>query len=639
MSTPNEFDYETWIRIGFALYDGLGEDGQGLWAEWSATSSKNDPDVTDRAWPSFAEPREITIGTLFHYAREAGWNPKRGRPAKAGRPFNASADPSVHADEDTRPVVRLMDGKLPEVVDCVERLLIGAGAEIYVRGGKLVVPVIDRTVSAADDRETTSAMTVPLTSSGLADKAARVIRFGRYSERARGWVDANVPESVPRTLLERRDAWNFAKINGIATTPVMLPDGSILSKPGYDPRTRLYLAPDPNFALPPLLDRPDRAEAEAALALLDELLDEFPFVEPVDRSVALSGILTALVRGGMPTAPMHIFRAHTPGSGKSYLVDLICAIATGRRCPVIAAGRTEEETEKRLASLLLEGIPIISIDNLNGTLSGDTLCQMLTQTEVKVRILGKSEAPTIEVRTAMYATGNNLKVKGDMVRRVLLSTLDAGVERPEERSFAFKPIDRAMEGRGRYVAAAYTLIRAYMTAGSPKEGVAPFGSYEVWSSLVRGPLIWLGRADPVESVRTARNEDPDLTDIGELFAQWDAHMLRNAPYTSQRLIEIAQERGSGAWGNGSGSRVRPELHGVLSRRAGYGDRLDARRLGNWLSSINGRVLGGLRLEMKKDASHGNKFTLVAVPDSDGMILDVPSGEKLGPKRSPDNDPM
>lgn len=634
-----------WIKIGLAIKEAFGDDGFEIWDEWSKRSSSYDPDEAEKTWETLdrneerRDPSEtVTIGTLLFHAREAGWKPKRGRPAKAGAMFNPSADPSIVAGEDLRPIVQVIDGRLPEVVDRVERLMIEAGAEIYVRGEKLVVPKIE-TVPAADERETTSATTVAITVSGIADKAARLIRFTRYDGRSRDYVDTNVPEAVSRTLHERQSAWNFARLTGIANTPILMPNGEILSKPGYDPRTKIYLATDPDFVLPPIPERPTLADAEAALGRLDALLDEFPFVESVDRAVALSGILTALIRGGIPTAPMHIFRAYTPGTGKSYLVDLISAIATGRLCPVMAAGSSEEETEKRLGAHLLKGGALLSIDNLNGTLRGDTLCQMLTQTAISVRILGKSEMPLMEVRTAMFATGNNLKVAGDMVRRAVLSTLDAGVERPEERQFGGDPIKTVMADRGRYVADAYTVIRAYMAAGSPKVSAGSFGSYEAWSAMVRAPLLWLGKADPVESLKTARDEDPDLTDIGQLFAEWDAHMLRDEPYTSARLIEISEGRGSGFWGDASGSHLRPDLHGVLLRRAGYGTRIDARRVGNWLSQINGRVVNGLRLEMKKDPSHGNKFTLIAVKDSDGSTLDVPLGKKLGPKRGADEQQM
>src|SRR5215831_14063912 len=119
---------------------------------------------------------------------------------------------------------------------------------------------------------------------------------------------------------------------------------------------------------------PTRDAAEAGLARLSNLFKECSFLTPLDRSVALSGLLTTLVRGSLPTAPMYLIRAHAPGTGKSYLVDVIAAIASGRVCPVITASKSEEETEKRLGAVLLSGASMISIDNCVRDLGGELLC-------------------------------------------------------------------------------------------------------------------------------------------------------------------------------------------------------------------------------------------------------------------------
>ena len=118
-------------------------------------------------------------------------------------------------------------------------------------------------------------------------------------------------------------------------------DGSLLDTPGYDPRSELYLLP--GLRLPPLPERPTKERARAALDQIIDLFSEFSFAQPLDRSVAISGLLTAHVRGLLPTAPIHLVRAHTPGTGESYLVDIIAMIATGRWCPVITASRSEED--------------------------------------------------------------------------------------------------------------------------------------------------------------------------------------------------------------------------------------------------------------------------------------------------------
>ena len=71
-------DWEEWYRIGYALYDGLGDAGGDLWEKWSAKSSKNDPKTTAEYWPRFAggvggRAGGISLGTLFWHAKENGW--------------------------------------------------------------------------------------------------------------------------------------------------------------------------------------------------------------------------------------------------------------------------------------------------------------------------------------------------------------------------------------------------------------------------------------------------------------------------------------------------------------------------------------------------------------------------------------
>jgi len=75
---PNEeLDYDSWVRIGMALKGALGEEGAGLFAEWSAEADKNDPATTARSWASF-RPDRIGAGTIYRLAMERGWQPEIG---------------------------------------------------------------------------------------------------------------------------------------------------------------------------------------------------------------------------------------------------------------------------------------------------------------------------------------------------------------------------------------------------------------------------------------------------------------------------------------------------------------------------------------------------------------------------------
>ncbi|MFZ1413008.1 MAG: PriCT-2 domain-containing protein [Defluviicoccus sp.] len=72
---PNaDLDYDSWMRIGMALKGALGDDGDALFAAWSAQSVKDVPETTAKAWASF-QPRSIGAGTLYHHAMANGWSP------------------------------------------------------------------------------------------------------------------------------------------------------------------------------------------------------------------------------------------------------------------------------------------------------------------------------------------------------------------------------------------------------------------------------------------------------------------------------------------------------------------------------------------------------------------------------------
>jgi hypothetical protein len=291
---------------------------------------------------------------------------------------------------------------------------------------------------------------------------------------------------------------------------------------------------------------------------------------------------------------MLLVRAHMAGTGKSYLVDTAAVIATGRLCPVITALKSVEETEKRLGAIVLSGIPMVSLDNCTHDLGGEFLCQIAERPVVKIRILGRSETPDCEIHTAVYATGNNITFSGDMVRRGLVCNLETLDERPELRKFSRDTLRQAATNRGAYVAAALTVMRAYLAAGAPPV-CGPFGSYAEWSTMVRSPLVWLGEPDPVASIDTTQAEDSELADLREFIDQWLNEGLKlGEPYASASIIEAASAAPAGY--------NPPVFKQLLMRIAGDKDgNISAKRLGEWLRRNSGRVARG---------SDGRKYWLV-----------------------------
>ena len=56
-----------------ALKAELGDAGRSLWDEWSRSSSKYDERGQNTAWISFKREDGVSIGTLFHEAKQGGW--------------------------------------------------------------------------------------------------------------------------------------------------------------------------------------------------------------------------------------------------------------------------------------------------------------------------------------------------------------------------------------------------------------------------------------------------------------------------------------------------------------------------------------------------------------------------------------
>jgi putative DNA primase/helicase len=508
------------------------------------------------------------------------------------------------------PIIEIKDGQLSALATKAELMLIEAGVPVYQRGGTLVRPIIE-TVDASRGRKTKVAQLRQLDAVYMRDLMGRYAIWVKFDGRTKRMNLTNPPSETAATVMARAGDWSFKAIAGVISTPTMRPDGSLLMEQGYDEATGLLLVEPPR--MPTIPDQPTKEHALAALKLLEGLLAGFPFVDEVAKACALSAIITPIVRGAFPVTTMHASRAPTAGSGKSFLWDIVAAIAIGQPMPVMSTGASEEETEKRLGAALLAGQPLISIDNISGELGGDALCQIIERPVVEIRVLGRSERVRIEARgTSMYATGNNFVVVGDVCRRVITVNLDPKIERPELRQFDFDPVERVLADRGKYIAAALTICRAYFVVGRP--GRAPrLASFEGWSDTVRSALIWLGKADAVDSMENARAEDPERIELVEMIQAWERVIGRSSSNRSKLanviLIGTAMVKEDGSL-IGQWEPKHPDLYAALEAVAfkstgKRGQKPDPRMLGNWLRQFKGRIVDGKCFAMNPDPKNGS----------------------------------
>src|SRR5262249_35769286 len=211
------------------------------------------------------------------------------------------------------------------------------------------------------------------------------------------------------------------------------PDGSVLATPGYDPATGLLVCPDADY--PPVPEEPTHEQAvEAAQSLLD-LVSEFPWASSAHQAAWLAALLTPLARPAiMGCSPLMLLDANTPGSGKSLLCDVIATLATGRDMPRCTLESDDTEMRKRITAAVLAGDRLVMLDNVVEPLGGASLDAALTGSTWRDRILGVSAmTPELPLSLTFFATGNNIMLGGDIIRRILPMRLDCAEERPEER--------------------------------------------------------------------------------------------------------------------------------------------------------------------------------------------------------------
>jgi putative DNA primase/helicase len=497
-----------------------------------------------------------------------------------------AAEAAKAATKARLPVITIEAGKTHKAADRAEAVLAARIEDhpVLQRGGLLVRPVLQK-FELADGSSTMSPGLAIMTPVMLIDDLAHSARFEKFDGRSKKIVRIDPPEAIAKTLLSRAGRWKHVPVvKGVISAPTLRRDGSILHQPGYDASTRLFHWGNDRLKLAPeVLGNPGKDDAVAALRLLEDLLREVPFADAQSRSVGLSLLITPVIRAALNFSPLHLVRAATAGSGKTFLVDLSHTILTGWPCPVFTAGKTVEEFEKRLDGKLLSGAPMFSIDNLVGELESAQLNVALTGAIIDVRRLGYSEMIKIENTACIAATGNNARLVGDLGRRHVTCELDAKMERPELRRFGQDPVAMVLADRGKYLSACLCIPRAYMLAGMPGR-LPPLAGFVDWSNLVRSALVWLGQEDPVRSLDTAYAEDETKQTVRRLVEAWAVVVGLDKPWTAKELSAKADE-----YNSLKGGFLRPTLRDAIAGAC------PSHELGHWLRGQKGKVFENVAL--------------------------------------------
>lgn len=478
---------------------------------------------------------------------------------------------------------------------------------VFQRLGQLVYVATDASKLAGVVRPPGEPCILPLPLPKLRELLGRSAAWQRevMSRQGPTYEPAHPPAWCVQAVAARGEWPELRPLDGVIEAPILRPDGSALTSPGYDDATGLLnIATTP---VPPLPARPTLDDARRALAELLDLVGDFPFETAAHRAAWLAALLTpfALYAAGGPP-PLFLLDANTRGAGKTTLVKIIWALAFGRPLQPFPHAPDPEEERKRLMAIALSGLSAVCIDNIAAPLGSPSLDMVLTSQAISDRLLGQNTLRTVPLVAAWYATGNNVALQGDLARRTCHVRLASPEENPEERRDFKHPalLAYVRRERARLLVACLTVLRAYVEAGRPAQGLKPWGGFQEWSDLIRNALVWAGQPDPGET-REGVNamQDQERSGLAGLLAAWEAAAPNGRGLTVADVLRwLSPQESLTADPSAPPREVCQRLRDALLELCpGRDGKLPTpKSLGMKLQQIRGRVVGRRALDCRRN---------------------------------------
>ncbi len=377
---------------------------------------------------------------------------------------------------------------------------------LYQRGGSLVRIIETKKEPASNTairRPMGSLRVKPLSSSLVRDRLTKFATFMQWAGSADNpeLKPAHPPDWTVKAVTDRGEWPGVRQIDTIITHPILLPDGSLLTSSGFHKSMRLF-ASIPESLKIDVPESPSLGAVKSAVAVLLDVVSDFPFESDSHRSAWLASLLTPLAYHSFDgNTPMFLFDGNTRGVGKGLLADTVSLTVKGQRFSTMAYTPDREELRKKITSLAIEGENMVLLDNLSGNVGNDILDNALTTNRWKDRILGGNNTFDGPLNVCWYATGNNVQIHADTARRICHIRMETTDERPEVRTNVTHADLRGhvLANRSKLLSAALTILRGWVEAGRPRHGLQPWGSFEGWSSVVREAIVFAGQPDPGET--------------------------------------------------------------------------------------------------------------------------------------------
>lgn len=278
-------------------------------------------------------------------------------------------------------------------------------------------------------------------------------------------------------------------------------------------------------------------------ALYDLTID-FPFAGESDRHNFYGLMLTPIIALAVNSnRPLHLIVSPLERTGKTKLAEEVFGgIIIGRQTPAMQLSDRDEERDKRVMGLLLQGETLVHLDNMPAKVNSAALASLITATTYSGRILGGNNVVALKNNLTIVASGNNVDVTGELAKRTIPIVLQPDDPHPEDRTKFHHAHLRAYvaENRRYILGCLIGMIENWKRSGQA-EDVRPLGGFEGWSRAIGGILKCNGFDKWRANEKTWRATSDYDGDEAGIFAAawWAAHGTDRVKVST--LVTVAEE--------------------------------------------------------------------------------------------------
>jgi len=311
---------------------------------------------------------------------------------------------------------------------------------------------------------------------------------------------------------------NVRELRRLVNYPVICGERYDVVQPGWNVGGIYY---DP---APELRGVEPETRPELIHEVLEEMIVDFPFKSETDLQNFLGLMLTPIIAPALDgNRPMHLILSPLERTGKTKLAEEVFGgVILGRPTPALQITERDEERDKRILALLLQGETLIHLDNLPPHVESGALSALLTATTYQGRLLGATRMLNLENNLTVVASGNNVRCSGEIAKRTIPIVLQPKSPHPEHRKDFLHSNLRAhvRSVRRKAIAALLGMVVNWKSSGLPFHK-RRMGGFEAWSEVVGGILkangwnLWRANEDDWR-----RQADPDAVELDQFVVAW-----------------------------------------------------------------------------------------------------------------------